>query len=154
MVKISGSAILGRMNKRAPFNNQKRQLTLVERARHAEIKATPILFRPTWAEAYASRFRHASNARPRHASPSHPEATSKELNDSTVTFNFTATGPAARSTIAEPDTSAQMGGGQITCPDEAIRRSAFARIMIIRETGAALRAQANISERAARYFFN
>lgn len=131
------------MKKRPTPLNLKGPTSAIERARHAELNATPILFRPTWAEAYASRFRRAVNQHPRLAALSPPEATADDLSEEPVTFSFTA-----------PDTNFSIDDSEITCPDEALRRTAVARIMIIRETGEALRVQANISARAARYLFN
>lgn len=132
----------------------KRDPSSFPRAQRPAMESTPILFRPTWAEAYASRLRHAANARPRHAAPSHPEATTKDLNDSIVPFNFAASGLDASATTAARDASSQLHSDKITCPDEAIRRAAAVQIFIIRETGAAMRAQANISARAARHLYH
>lgn len=131
------------MKKRPTPLNLKGQPSAIERARHAELNATPILFRPTWAEAYASRFRRASNQPSRHAALPSSEATGDDRKEEPVAFSFTA-----------PDTHFPINDGEITCPDEALRRTADARLMIIHETGDALRAQANISTRAARYLFN
>lgn len=131
------------MKKRPTPLNLKGQPSAIERARHAELNATPILFRPTWAEAYASRFRRASNQSSRHAAHPSSEAIGDDRSEVPVAFSFTA-----------PDASFPIDDSEITCPDEALRRTALARILIIRETGEALRAQANISTRAARYLFN
>lgn len=142
------------MNQRAPSNHQPRQLSPRERARHAEVSATPILFRPTWAEAYASRFRRASNHRSHHASLAPPEATTHDNTDATVTLNFSAAGLAVSAASAERAARRLSDRETITCPEEAIRHIAVARIIIICETAEALRIQANLTEGSARYLLN